>query len=104
MAKNNASTSNHCYVMDGELGWIPAQLIELAGDKARVNIPTYEEEVKIFNDGGKGAKSWREETIKLKGYPGGTLPIANVDKGGVLVEREDMVDLPFLHEVRSIGS
>jgi hypothetical protein len=97
----SAATSNNVYVMDKELAWVPARLIELKGDSAVVSIPTYEDQGSIANDGGKKAKSWREETIKLKNYPGKTLPMANCDKAGCLVEKEDMVDLPFLHEVRS---
>jgi len=85
--------------MDKELAWVPARLIEQSGDKATVSIPTYADQASILSDGGKGAQSWREETIKLKHYPGQTLPMQNVDKAGVLIEKEDMVDLPFLHEV-----
>lgn len=100
----SAATSNNVYVMDKELAWVPARLLDLQGDKATVSIPSYPDEGSILNDGGKGATKWREETIKLKNYPGQTLPMANVDKGGVLVEKEDMVDLPFLHEVRKVIS
>jgi hypothetical protein len=100
-AGGDASTSNHCYIMDKDLAWIPACLLDQKGDVATVKIPTYPDEGSILNDGGKGATSWREEKIKLKGYAGGGLPIANVDGEGMLIEKEDMVDLPFLHEVRT---
>jgi hypothetical protein len=94
--------SSSVYVMDKEFAWMPARLISTSGDKAVVSIPTYPEEAKILSDDGKGAVSWREETISLKNYPGKTLPLQNV-KDGVLIEKEDMVDLPFLHEVRFVG-
>jgi len=97
----SSGTSNHVYVMDKDLAWVPAKLIERRDKEAVVSVPTYDEETAIFNDGGKGAKKWTEQVVKLKGYPGGELPMANVDKAGVLLEKEDMVDLPFLHEVRN---
>lgn len=94
------ATSSNVYVLDKELGWIPARVLEQAGDTAKVSIPQYPEEAKILCDGGKGATGWKEDTVKLKHYPGKTLPLQNVDKAGNLLEKEDMVDLPFLHEVR----
>ena len=93
------ATSSGVYVLDKEFAWVPARLIEQSGDKATVSIPTYADEASILTDGGKGAKSWREETVSLKHYPGKTLPLQNM-KNGQLNEKEDMVDLPFLHEVR----
>ena len=97
----STATSNNVYVLDKDFAWIPARLIEQAGDVAKVSIPSYPSEEKILCDGGQGATSWREESVKLKFYPGKALPLQNVDKAGNLLEKEDMVDLPFLHEVRS---
>jgi len=98
--KSAGATANNVYVLDREFAWVPAQVVEVNGDKARVNIATYSEEAKILSDGGKGAKSWREETVNLKHYPGKTLPLQNLNKAGnSLNEKEDMVDLPYLHEV-----
>ena len=94
------ATSSGVYVLDKEFAWVPARLIEQSGEKATVSIPTYEDEASILTDGGKGAKSWREETVNLKHYPGKTLPLQNM-VNGQLNEKQDMVDLPFLHEVRS---
>lgn len=96
----SGATSNNVYILDKEFAWMPARLVEQAGDSAKVSVPQYEEEEKILCDGGKGAKSWKEQTVKLKFYPGKALPLQNVDKAGCLIEKEDMVDLPFLHEVR----
>lgn len=102
-SKNEGSsdTSQNVYVMDKKFAWVPAQVKEMSGDMAVVRIPEYPEEADIMSDGGKGAKTWREEQIKIKHYPGKALPMQNVDKNGQLTVVDDMVDLPFLHEVRS---
>lgn len=99
------ATSSGVYCLDKEFAWVPARLVSQEGEKAVVSIPTYADEASILTDGGAGAKSWREETINLKHYPGKTLPLQNMINGK-LNEKEDMVDLPFLHEVRccSFGS
>ena len=94
------ATSSGVYVLDKEFAWVPARLIEQDGEKATVSIPTYADEASILTDGGKGAQSWREETVSLKHYPGKALPLQNM-LNGQLNEKEDMVDLPFLHEVSS---
>lgn len=94
------ATSNNVYIMDKKYAWVPARLVESQGDKAVVSVPAYEDESKILSDGGKGAKSWKEDKVSLKHYPGKTLPLQNVDKAGMLTMVEDMVDLPYLHEVR----
>jgi hypothetical protein len=93
------ATSNNVYIMDKKYAWVPARLIEAQGDKAVVSVPEYEDESKILSDGGKGAKRWTEEKVSLKHYPGKALPLQNVDKSGNLTVVNDMVDLPFLHEV-----
>jgi hypothetical protein len=93
------AVANNVYVIDKDFAWIPARLIDHAGDKATVSIPSYPDEASILSDGGKGAKSWREETISLKHYPGKALPLQNLTKSGSFNGKEDMVDLPFLHEV-----
>lgn len=97
------ATSNNVYVMDKKYAWVPARLLESNGDKAIVSIPEYESEEKILSDGGKGAVRWKEDKVSLKHYPGGALPMQNVDKGGMLTMVQDMCDLPYLHEVRSYG-
>jgi len=93
-----AATSNSVYIMDKNFAWIPARLVEVSGDTAKVSIPQYADESLILSDGGKGATGWKDDVVKLKFYPGKTLPLQNCDKAGNLVEKEDMVDLPFLHE------
>jgi hypothetical protein len=97
---DKGTTGNHVYIMHKEYAWIPALLLEQGKDEAKVSIPQYSEEAKILTDGGHGSTGYKDETIKLKHYPGKVIPLANVDKGGMLIEKEDMVDLPYLHEVR----
>jgi hypothetical protein len=87
------------YIMDKKFAWVPARLVESQGDKAVVSVPVYDDESKILSDGGKGAKSWMEDKVSLKHYPGKALPMQNVDSSGVLTMVNDMVDLPYLHEV-----
>jgi hypothetical protein len=83
--------------------WIPAQVLSVEGDIAKVNIPQYPEESKILSDGGNTAVGWKQGEVKLKNYPGKSLPLANAAKDGSLLEKEDMCDLPFLHEVCTIS-
>ena len=98
----SSDTSQNVYIMDKKFAWIPASVKEINGDVAIVKVPEYADEASIMSDGGKGAKSYREEQVKIKHYPGKTLPIQNVDKNGNLTVVNDMVDLPFLHEVRAL--
>jgi hypothetical protein len=51
-------------------------------------------------DGGKKAKNWIEAEVDLSDYNKGVLPMQNVDENGNLRKFADMVELPFLHEVR----
>ena len=44
-------------------------------------------------------KRHEKMTVEMKDYPNSALPLQNVDEHGNLNEVEDMVDLPFLHEV-----
>jgi hypothetical protein len=97
---DGGDTLTEVYVLDKEFAWVPARLMLQEKDTAKVSIPQYPEEALILNDGGKGASGWREETVKLKNYPGGQLPLANM-AGTELNVKEDMCDLPFLHEVRT---
>ena len=102
MATVGVSTSNNVYVLSKEHGWVPARVIEYQDEnnsKCVVQIPQYKEENDIQSDGGKHARGTKQEVISLKVYPNKTLPLQNVDDNGVLNQVEDMVDLPFLHEV-----
>lgn len=91
-------TSNNVYVRSDEFAWIPARLVSQDKDTAKVAIPQYESEEFIMSDGGKGAVGFKSAVVKLKDYPNHTLPLQNTGKDGALMEVDDMVDLPYLHE------
>lgn len=95
-----AATANNVYVLDKQYAWVPARLEGVEGDKARVQVARFADEDSIMTD--KDVKGWEPQTVNLKHYPGKTLPLQNV-RGGVLNEKEDMVDLPYLHEVSEIS-
>ena len=95
----SVKTSNHVYVKSDEYAWIPARLLESDGETATVSIPLYRDEQAIQSDGGRGSKTSSKVVVELKDYPTRALYLQNVDEEGNLREVEDMVDLPFLHEV-----
>jgi hypothetical protein len=97
-SKAEASTSNNVYILDDVHGWIPARVVTTVGGTCTVSIPKYKDEQHIISDGGHSAKGFDRREISLKEYPGNVLPLQNVDQDGVLMEVQDMVDLPFLHE------
>ena len=122
-SNNNNKTANHVYIWHPDHAWIPAQVIERPSpDQTIVNIPLYGTnggEQAIVCDGGRTARQWDKQTISLSrllslnsnnknsnkhttscSYPNQALPLQNVDPEGRLQVVEDMVDLPFLHEVR----
>jgi hypothetical protein len=96
-AAASVNTSNHVYVMSDDSSWVPARLLELHADTATVSIPIYRDEQSIQSDGGRAAYKSQEKTIQLVG--GTSLLLQNVNEDGRLIEVNDMVDLPFLHEV-----
>jgi hypothetical protein len=102
-ATANNKTANHVYIFHPEHSWIPAQVVERPSPKsAVVSIPQYLQEQAIVCDGGRTARSWDQKTIQLlddKNQTAASLPMQNVDPEGRLQVVEDMVDLPFLHEV-----
>jgi hypothetical protein len=102
-AAASTNTSNHVYVKSDEYAWVPARLLETDGTKAIVSIPHYKDENALQSDGGRAAVRHEKKTVDLSDYPNGALLLQNVDEEGNLKEMEDMVDLPFLHEVRTKG-
>lgn len=92
----------HVYISDPESAWIPAILEKSDGGKAYVSVPQYNDEQDIMSDGGRGAKKYKEEVVNLADYPHKVLPLQNVDESGNLHEYADMVQLPYLHEVRFV--
>ena len=90
---------NNVYIRSEEFAWIPARLVEQNATEAKVAIPQYEAEEFIASDGGKGASGFKSAMVKLKDYQNKSLPLQNVGPDGCLKEVDDMVDLPYLHEV-----
>lgn len=99
-AAASTNTSNHVYIKSEEYAWVPARLLETNGGKAEVSVPQYKDENTLQSDGGRAAVRFEKKTVDLSDYPNGALLLQNVDEEGCLNEMEDMVDLPFLHEVR----
>lgn len=90
------------FLKDPENAWIPAKLIKSSGNVAEVQIPQYKDEQATVCDGGKAASKWIEAEVDLTDYAKGVLPMQNVDEHGNMQSFQDMVELPFLHEVRSV--
>jgi hypothetical protein len=101
MGEGGGGTSNNVYIRSEEYAWIPARLVEQDKTSAKVAIPQYENEESIMSDGGKAAVGFKSAIVKLSDYQNHSLPLQNVGKDGTLKELDDMVDLPYLHEVRS---
>jgi hypothetical protein len=87
------------FLKDPENAWIPAKLIKSSGNTAEVQIPQYKDEQATICDGGKSASKWIEAEVDLTDYNKGVLPMQNVDEHGNMQSFQDMVELPFLHEV-----
>ena len=92
----------YVFLKDPEFAWIPAKLQDMSGKTADVQIPQYKDEQSTVCDGGKTASSWIEAEVDLSDYNKGVLPMQNVDEHGKMRCFPDMVELPFLHEVRGV--
>jgi hypothetical protein len=93
--------TSYCFIRDPQYAWVPAIKLDATGTTAIVKVPQYASEQEIWCDGGAKAKGWEEDEVMLKDYNKGVLPMQNVDASGQLKSFSDMVNLPFLHEVRS---
>jgi hypothetical protein len=92
--------SSNVLIKDDTWGWIPAVQRATDKGKATVDVWTYPNEQSIACDNGKAAKGkFETKQIDLKSYDNGVLPLQNVDNNGNLHEVQDMVKLPYLHEV-----
>jgi hypothetical protein len=112
-------TSNYVYIMSDEYAWLPGRVVDYtqtrSGDgttakdvlQANVSVPFFKNEDAIQSGPQSSSSSARGKatihTVKLAAYPSRSLPLQNVDEEGRLQEVEDMVDLPFLHEVSDTG-
>ena len=97
--EGGSGTANNVYIRSEEFAWVPARLVEQDKDTAKVAIPQYKDEEFIASDGGAAAVGFKSAVVKLKDYQGRALPLQNTGADGCLKEVDDMVDLPYLHEV-----
>jgi len=88
------------YIKSKEHAWIPARVLENDGTKAKVVVQKYkDEQAMLLNSPKTSGITVREEILNLRDYDSGVLPMQNVSDGGKLGDYEDMVNLPYLHEV-----
>lgn len=90
------------YLRSADHTWVPALQLKTHNGKAIVAIPKFKNEQEMLHCA-KASKTFRyhdNQTIDLADYPGSILPMQNVDCNGNLEDYMDMVDLPFMHEVR----
>lgn len=104
VSSHELKTSNHVYLLDPVDSWIPCQVVERrSSTEAVVSIPQYRNQQSIKCDGGRSALRKNNKHIDLTKYSNQALPLQNVDEDGRLKQVEDMVDLPYLHEVSGLG-
>lgn len=91
----------YVYITSEDHAWVPARVIHSDGNKATVVVQKYKNEPEMLVNTEKiSGLSIREKTVDLREYPNGVLPMQNTDDRGKLGYYEDMVNLPYLHEVR----
>lgn len=98
------SAQHHVYIQSDKHGWIPARVrsLDRKTKEAVVALDHYEDEQDMLNSNLTG-EGELETTINFKDYPGGLLPLQNIsNETGELVACEDMVDMPYMHEVRTV--
>ena len=95
------NTHHHVYVRHDDHGWIPVRMRSMDAEKhqAIVSVDRYETEqemIRCLNDDDSDAI---EFPVDLRDYQEGVLPLQNTDESGKLIDYQDMVDMPYLHEV-----
>ena len=110
-SSTSTSTSNHVYVTSDQYSWMPARVVEYSKtdpNQVTVSICGFKDEDSIqsgstinssSSSSSRGQTQTTTLTIDLRTYPNRSLPLQNVNEDGLLQQVEDMVDLPFLHEV-----
>ena len=90
------------YLRSADHTWIPALQLKTFDGKAVVSVPKFPNEKDMMHCS-KSSKTFRyhdNQIVNMADYPNNVLPMQNVDCNGNLEEYMDMVDLPFMHEVR----
>jgi hypothetical protein len=94
----------YVYIRSKEHGWIPGRVLESDGMCATVVVQKYNNEAEMIQNTPKTSGiTVRQQVVRYKDYENGVLPMQNVDDRGKLGDHEDMVNLPYLHEVRTFG-
>jgi hypothetical protein len=89
------------YLKSAEHGWIPALQLKTYHGKAKVAVPRIVQENDLLHCSDSSQKlRFDNHEIDLADYKDGMLPMQNVDHHGNVEDYKDMVDLPFMHEVR----
>ena len=97
------SKITHVYLPSAEHGWLPALQLKSSDNKATVAVPKFRKEDDLLTC--TRTDRWHyyyqdNQIVDLAKFPNNVLPMQNVDHNGNLVEYKDMVELPFMHEVR----
>lgn len=94
-----SAAHHHVYYRSDDHGWIPARVrsIDENNHEAIVTVDNYEDEQGILQCGSDDYNSI-PIAVDLRAYPEGVLPLQNTTEAGELLEYEDMVDMPYLHE------
>mmetsp|Transcript_24855 Transcript_24855/g.71869 ORF Transcript_24855/g.71869 Transcript_24855/m.71869 type:complete len:1419 (-) Transcript_24855:699-4955(-) len=96
----STSQSSTCvYVRDDAHGWLPANVLsyDTAAQTAKV-VVTIPSSTVGASSASSPATTTEERQIDLASYDSQTLPLQNVDENGRPIVRDDMCDLPSLHE------
>jgi hypothetical protein len=104
MVKEEKSKVTPVYLRSADHTWVPALQLKTHDGKAVVSVPKFLNGEKDMLQCLKASKQFpyqaNNQSIDLKDYPNSVLPVQNVDANGNLEDYKDMVDLPFMHEVR----
>lgn len=107
MVKEEAPKVTPVYIRSADHTWVPALQLKSHDGKATVSVPKFASGEKDMLQCLKASKQFpyqaNNQSIDLKEYPNSLLPVQNVDSNGNLEDYKDMVDLPFMHEVRIGG-
>lgn len=96
-----SSGAYQVYVRSAKHGWVPARVmsIDKEKDETIVAIDKYTEEQAMLSSSPTATGKEQMFSVDLKYYSNGVLPLQNTTESGELMNYEDMIKLPYLHEV-----
>lgn len=95
----STSQSSTCvYVRDDAHGWLPAHVLSYDAAANTANVSVSIPGGAATTTTATTTSTTEERSIDLTTYESGALPLQNVDEAGAPIVREDMCDLPSLHE------